>query len=328
MIPRTVLMAQEVAAQFTASQLEDYGNIILNGYLEVVPNTINKKRWQYKETTAAPVNLPSLTQVQPALKGWTTNYQEYYTQLQPNGYGVNPGDPTMFEYTVHSYTPGSGPITSLYGLQGGTGYTTGTHTNVPAVGGSGTGATLDLTIGAGGVVLSAVINSAGSGYTSGDGLTVTTLGAGNGFAVFVGPISAAVTALGVPTPGTGYTPGTYTGVATTTSGTGTGATLNIVVNASGQVTSAVLNAAGSGYVVGDTLTSVAMGAGTGFTVVITSVAVPNPAGQSKWAQPPHRLINSQLADFVPPNVNQRAIQYSAILYPVADNPTPPPIDIL
>ena len=32
MIPRTVLMAQEVAAQFTTSQLEDYGNIILNGY--------------------------------------------------------------------------------------------------------------------------------------------------------------------------------------------------------------------------------------------------------------------------------------------------------
>ena len=96
-------MAAEVASTLTPPQLEDYGNIILNGYLESVPNTINTKAWQYKETVTAPVNLPSLTQITPALKGWTNNYQEYYTQLQPNGYGVNPGDPTMFNYTVHSY---------------------------------------------------------------------------------------------------------------------------------------------------------------------------------------------------------------------------------
>ena len=328
MIPRTVQMAAEVAAQFTTPQLEDYGNIILNGYLEVVPNTINKKRWQYKETATAPINLPSLTQVTPALKGWTTNYQEYYTQLQPNGYGVNPGDPTMFEYDVHSFTLGSGPITSLYGIQGGSGYFTGTHLGIPAVGGSGTGATLDLTVGVGGVVLTATLNSAGSGYTAGDGLTVTSLGPGYGFAVFVGPIAAAVTALGVPAPGSGYTPGTYTGVATTTSGSGSGATLDVVVDASGFVTSAVLNAAGTGYVVGDTLTSAAFGAGTGFTVAVTSVAVGNPAGQAKFAQPPHRLINAQVADFIPPGPNQQAIQYSGILYPVADSTVAPPIDIL
>jgi hypothetical protein len=182
-------MAQEVAAQFTASQLEDYGNIILNGYLEVVPNTINKKRWQYKETAGAPTNLPSLTQVQPALKGWTTNYQEYYTQLQPNGYGVNPGDPTMFEYDVHSFTPATGTITTVGGLQGGSGYFTGTHTGVPAVGGRGTGATLDITVGVGGVVLTAVINNPGTGYAEGDGLTVTSIGPGAGFAVFVTAIT-------------------------------------------------------------------------------------------------------------------------------------------
>jgi hypothetical protein len=97
-------MAKEVASQLTSTQLLDYGNIVLNGYATTGPNTTNKKAWQYKETNTAPVNLPSLTSVTPALKGWTTNYQEYYTQLQPNGYGVNPGDPTMFEYTVHSFT--------------------------------------------------------------------------------------------------------------------------------------------------------------------------------------------------------------------------------
>jgi hypothetical protein len=104
MIPRTVQMATEVAAIFTPTQLEDYGNIILNGYLESVPNTTNKKAWQYQETTTAPVDLPSLTQVTPALRGWTTNYMQYYTQLPVNGYGQVPGNPTMFEYTVHSYS--------------------------------------------------------------------------------------------------------------------------------------------------------------------------------------------------------------------------------
>ena len=415
MIPRTVLMAQEVAAQFTTSQLEDYGNIILNGYLDVVPNTINKKAWQYKETTTLPVNLPSLTQVQPVLKGWTTNYQEYYTQLQPNGYGVNPGDPTMFEYTVHSYTPGSGPIASVCGLQGGSNYTTGTHTNVPAVGGSGTGATLDLTIGVGGVVLSATLSGAGTGYTVGDGLTVTTLGPGTGFAIFVCGIVGGVGDVTITNGGSGYAAGTYPATPLT-GGSGTGATANVTVAPTvGGVATGVLlltggtgyglaiaftnattvasvgtgsglllsgttdgttavdsiaigSSGGSGYAVNDVvqvdgtsgtkatvrITSVgSTGAVTGLTIVnygngyeqgdilsvsafggsglaatVTAVVAPTPAGQAKWAQPPHRLINAQVADFVPPGPNQQAIQYSAILYPVADNPTPPPIDIL
>ena len=185
MIPRTVKMSAEVASTFTVSDLENYGNIILNGYLESVPNTINKKAWQYKETATAPVNLPSLTQITPALKGWTNNYQEYYTQLQPNDYDVDPGDPTMFEYDVHSYTQATGPILSVGNLQAGAGYTPGTHLNVPTVGGSGTGATLNLVIGVGGIVASAVLSAAGSGYTVGDGLTVITLGAGYGFNVAV-----------------------------------------------------------------------------------------------------------------------------------------------
>jgi hypothetical protein len=103
MVPRTIRMAAEVAATFTPPQLEDYGNIILNGYATTGPNTLNKKAWQYKETLTPPVDLPSITSVRPALKGWTNNYQEYYTQLPPNSYSVNSGDPTMFNYTVHSY---------------------------------------------------------------------------------------------------------------------------------------------------------------------------------------------------------------------------------
>lgn len=247
MIPRTVLMAQEVAAQFTPTELDDYGNIILNGYQSLVPNTVNKKAWQYAGTLTPPVDLPSLVETRPALKGWTTNYAEYYTQLQPNGYGVNPGDPTMFNYTVHSFTPQRGAIITLGYLQS----------------------------------------------------------------------------------GQGYTPGTYTAVATTSS-PGVGATLNITVDVNGNVTAATLNAAGNGYAVGDSLGVASpgtIGSGNGFAVAIASVTNVSPAGQSKWAQPPHRFFQNQVAPYVPPNANQQAIPYS-FMYPVADSITPPPTDTL
>lgn len=237
-------MAAEVASQFTSTQLGDYGNIILNGYATTGPNSTGKIAWQYKETLTPPAPLPSLTSYLPALKGWTTNYMEYYTQVPPNGYGVNPGDPTMFEYNVHSFSQASGPITAIGSLQGGQGYTPGTYTNVATQGGSGTGATLDITVGAGGTVTSVTLNAPGSDYTVGDGLTSTAIGSGYGFAVFV----------------------------------------------------------------------------TGITVV-------NPAGEPRWAQAPRRFFQNQVANFVPPNANQQAIQYS-FMYPVADNPVPPPVDVL
>ena len=246
MIPRTVQMAKEVAAQFSAAQEDALGNIILNGYATTGPNTTGKLGWAWPDSPLLPaVPLPSVTSVRPALKGWTTNYTEYYTQLGPvPGYDTTSGDPTMFEYTVHSFTPATGTITTIGNLQGGTGYPLGSYTGLATSGGQGTGATVDVVVGSGGVITSATLNAPGSGYAVGDGLTIT-LGSGYGFAVFV-----------------------------------------------------------------------------------TAITVTSPAGQPKWAQPPHRLINAQVAPFVPPNVNQQAIQYSAILYPVADSPVPPPIDVL
>jgi len=244
MIPRTVQMAAEVAAQFTTTQLKDYGNIIINGYATTGPNSTGKLAWQYKETTTPPAPLPSVTSVQPALKGWATNYMEYYTQLQPNGYGVNPGDPTMFEYNVHSFSAATGPITAIGSLQGGQNYTPGIYTNVATQGGSGTGATLNITVGAGGDITTVTLNAPGIDYTVGDGLTATAIGPGYGFAIFV-----------------------------------------------------------------------------------TNITVANPAGEPLWAQAPRRLFQNQVADFVPPNANQQAIAYSFI-YPVVDNPVPPPIDVL
>ena len=199
MIPRTVQAAKAVAATFSSSQLKNYGNIILNGFATTGANTVNKKAWQYKETAGAPINLPSLTSYQPILLGWSTNYMEYYTQLPPNGYNVNPGDPTMFEYVVHSFTAAQGAIASIGSLQGGSGYQPGTYNNVPTTSGTGTGATLNITVGNGGVVTSVTLVSAGSNYAVGDGLAINAtafpgLQTGQGFAVFVVTITPATTA--------------------------------------------------------------------------------------------------------------------------------------
>ncbi len=191
MVPRTVNMAAAVKAAFTAAQEKALGNVIFNGYIDVVANTINKKAWQYKETNTAPVNLPALSIYRPYLKGWTTNYMEYYTQLGPvPGYDTTSGDPTNFEYVVHSFTPATGNITGLTGLQAGELYTPGLYTNVATIGGRGTGATLDITVDTNGYVTVVTLNSPGSGYAVGDGLTAApgTIGTGVNFAVFVSTI--------------------------------------------------------------------------------------------------------------------------------------------
>ncbi len=247
MVPRTVKMAAEVAATFTPTQLDDYGNIILNGYATTGPNITGKLAWQYKETTTPPVPLPSLTSVRPALRGWTTNYMEYYTQLPVNAYSVNPGDSTMFEYTAHSFTPATGAIATLGGLQGGYGYTPGVYLAVPLVSPRGTGATGNITVDATGAVVSVTIANGGDGYAAGDGFTATTL----------------------------------------------------------------------------------IGSGSNFVIFATSIIETSPASQPKWGQCPRRFFQNQVSSITPPqNVNNpQVIQYS-FLYPVADNPVPPPIGSL
>lgn len=70
---------------------------------------------------------------------------------------------------------GGGDVTAVAVTNGGTGHTDGTPTGVVAVGGSGTGLTLDLTISAG-VITNAVVNNAGTGYVTGDTVTVPSEG--------------------------------------------------------------------------------------------------------------------------------------------------------
>ena len=71
--------------------------------------------------------------------------------------------------------------------------------------------------------------------------------------------------LGVLNVGTGYTAGTFTGVSLVTeTGFGDGAVADIVINASGEVSSATITDGGSGYAVGDVLQLPDIGSDIGF----------------------------------------------------------------
>lgn len=88
-----------------------------------------------------------------------------------------------------------------------------------------------------------------------------------------GGVQGSLTQLGTITPGAGYaTPGTYTAVPLT-GGTGTLGKATIVV-AGGVVTSVLITTAGSGYLVGDTLSASNTnlgGSGAGFSIPVTQV---------------------------------------------------------
>lgn len=85
-------------------------------------------------------------------------------------------------------------------------------------------------------------------------------------------------AVGTWVAGSGYTPGTHTGITLLTqSGTGAGAAATIVVNSTGQVTEVVITSVGSGYTTGTTLIPLGgIGPGIGFifTVVVPELTLP------------------------------------------------------
>jgi len=335
MIPRVVNMAKEVASVLSTTELENYGNIILNGYTTQVANTINKKAWKYKETAGPAPNLPILTVTRPVLKGWTTNYQEYYTQLQPNGYGVNPGDPTMFGYSVHSFSdsssPGSASIVTI--TNPGANYTTGYYPNIPLTGGSGTGAVATFVVqDLAGPVTNLLELSQGTGYPGtavanvptnaltgvGVGLTVNLLGV-----LGPPPYGAPLLSIG-SSGGNGYRVGD---TVEPVFGSGTGAVYQVTaVTGTGAVAQIVIDNGGEGFVAGDVLSAVIPG-GVGLSLQVANV---NPqVFAPRWAQVPHRFNQLQVSSTTPPQYvnNPAVIQYS-FLYPVADNPLEPPIDTL
>jgi hypothetical protein len=76
------------------------------------------------------------------------------------------------------------------GLNGGTGYASGNYFNVPLTGGSGSGATANITV-VGGIVTNVVLTSGGSLYVVGDVLSASqaSLGVGSGFQITVSDVT-------------------------------------------------------------------------------------------------------------------------------------------
>lgn len=88
-----------------------------------------------------------------------------------------------FPINASSDITATGAIGSLTIFDDGSGYTNGTYTNEALTGGTGTGATANITV-AGGIITAAVISNKGTGYTIGDTLSAA-IPAGSGFELTV-----------------------------------------------------------------------------------------------------------------------------------------------
>ena len=123
--------------------------------------------------------------------GTTYNTQGFKGSIAGNiGYSnVNP-------YTCSAPTNGSSPhlggeILTIGTLVGGTGGTAGSYTNVPLTGGSGTGATANVTVAGGAVTFVKVLAPYGKNYAVGDTLSavLTNIGNTTGFSIKVASVS-------------------------------------------------------------------------------------------------------------------------------------------
>lgn len=85
----------------------------------------------------------------------------------------------------------TGGIATLGAITAGTLYTNGVYSNVPLTGGTGSGATANITVAGGGVTAVTLVNP-GNGYTAADALSATAAnlgGTGSGFSIPVATIT-------------------------------------------------------------------------------------------------------------------------------------------
>lgn len=110
---------------------------------------------------------------------------------------------------------GTAVIETFGTITSGSGYVTGTYAAVPLTGGTGSGASADITVNSGGHVSVVVVADGGNGYTVGDSLSASHAylgGSGTGFAVAVATVTTGTGEPDFPTTigNTVYDPSTYT----------------------------------------------------------------------------------------------------------------------
>ena len=164
------------------------------------------------------------------------------TAITTAGAGYTDAEYVNVNLTSISNAP-SGALQTINIISGGSDYVTGTYTNVPVVGGSGSSGTVDVTVSGGGIS-QIVPNVVGSGYSAGESISVATSDIGG----------SQLTGISINNGGTGYSDGTYIGIPlVNTSGSGTNATASFTVSG-GAVTVANVESNGGGYTVSDTFT--------------------------------------------------------------------------
>lgn len=152
-------------------------------------------------------------------------------------------------------TPGSVVTLGSISSNGVGGYTAGTNVATTASA-LGSGLTVDTTVNADGAITAIALNQAGTDYVIGETITIPNSNLGGVATLNLGTLSGGVG---------GFSAGT--GVATTNSGAGDDAlTVNTTVDGNGAITNVVINAAGTGYVAGDTITITNPNAGGAATV--------------------------------------------------------------
>jgi hypothetical protein len=119
-------------------------------------------------------------------------YIAEYAGLAQNGQGDGVSifaAPPPVEQRLDTATT-TGLINVLGAITAGSGYTNGSYLNVPLTGGTGNGATANITV-AGGAVTAVTLVNRGQGYTAADSLSASTaiIGAGTLFAIPVTSIS-------------------------------------------------------------------------------------------------------------------------------------------